>query len=767
MTVRRTRPWLDIVFGFCLALVTVAPAGPAVAADGDLLAGPFVDAALVPGGYGPPGDVLTIATDDVPFGSARLTLLHRDTSGWSTRADAIVSITKDFEEVNTPWLVDLGGGRFAILTTSAQAPATLLATVTVDAAGAGDALTIGEPARFEGQLMEAAAADVDGDGKNEMVVSQWIDGDENGRCVDTTIAVFHLDPSGIRRTESRIRLKDVTAVRISGPAVGEFDGRPGADIVAHAYDTCGPSPDAAEPHHLVAIRLADMSLITDIPSSDEDSGAIVPSMPIVLDVDDDGRDEAVMKDPGALVMVDPTDGWKRLTIAAGDIRPVAVRSRSTGSSPAQVTWVELSTESVAQISSTRVQRVDGSLAAVETSTAPFPDLPPQVLSAALTRLRLDVGQTMPATSASIDLDRDGCPELLLPSVTAHCLGAGPIRAGPEWFDAKPLAFMGPAEDQRLLVAEGLDWYPFQEGPFPPLPSASIPGAWRSGSFEPFFLAEVALPLETGNQAVPAPVVDALTDATGSVELQGPAGGRLLIRARGLADDTSTGLVMSQADFMRREPIDGEYVLIRRLPTAGGTSTSSELSTISFAIAGDVPSSSVSNDRWTVSAMALDASGVASAVTHQVVVYDRAAPPLTLDEAPFTSPPWPFEAKIGGKSEPGATIRLGDGTQVIADATGAFAFTTRLAPWPQTFEAVAFDASGNRSAQASVSVMGGIDLRGLPWPAIAAVAILIAVLLSSLRGTRRVRSIPSVAAVGDEGGDLVIEELDPGSRYRRD
>jgi hypothetical protein len=166
-------------------------------------------------------------------------------------------------------------------------------------------------------------------------------------------------------------------------------------------------------------------------------------------------------------------------------------------------------------------------------------------------------------------------------------------------------------------------------------------------------------------------------------------------------------------------------------------------------------------------MALDASGVASAVTHQVVVYDRSAPPLALDEAPFLSPPWPFEAMITGTSEPGAIVRLGDGTQVIADAAGAFEIGTQLAPWPQTFEAVAFDASGNRSAQASVSVMGGIDLRGLPWPAIAAVAILIAVLLSSLRGTRRVRSIPSVAAVGDEGGDLVIEELDPGSRYRRD
>jgi hypothetical protein len=374
-----------------------------------------------------------------------------------------------------------------------------------------------------------------------------------------------------------------------------------------------------------------------------------------------------------------------------------------------------------------------------------------------------------ANGATIDLDGDGCPELILPAATAGCLGTGAIRPGPAWLNSQPLGVVGGADDPHLLVAEGLDWYPYQEGPFPPIPSAAAPGAWRGGWVQPFYLAEVALPLDVPDRSVPAPVIDPLTDGLGWIDLDGPAATRLLLRINPLrTTDTAIEGPRPLAEFMRTDTIEYELVILRRLPAAGGVGTDAAISRLPFAIRSEAlgPFDPEGGDRWSVSAVALDARGVPSAVTRITVVHDTTAPVLTLDEAPFLSPPWPFEAKITGTSEPGATVRLGDGAQVVADATGAFAFGTRLAPWPQTLEAVAVDPSGNRTP-ASISVMGGIDLRGFPWPAIAAVAILIAVLLSSLRGTKRVRRVPSVAVYGDDGGDLVIEELDPGSRYRRD
>jgi hypothetical protein len=764
------RPRLIIPIGLCLVagLAVVVPASPVAAEDEDMLGRPTADVAFIPRSAGSSPDLLTLRADGNSPTEATLALLRRDAAGWGVVNHSTISIARPFEQANLPWIVELGDGRFAILATSQNQPVTVIVPVTVDERTVVPTFTIDEPSMFEGNQAGSAAADVDGDGTRELIISRWIDGDENGRCVDNTISVYHRVASGLQQTEIAMKLNGVKTVRLEGTEIGEFDGRPGADLLTNAYDSCGPSADVPDRHHLVAMRLADGSIIQDLPSSEVDSGRIIATAPMIVDIDGDGRDEAVVRGASGFALIDPTNRWARLGIEAGEVPPLAVRGGNAGSRPALVTWVAPLAAPDARIWSTRIERIGGALVTVRTTSAPYPELPPDSIGAGPNWPLVSGGYGGPTNAAVIDLDRDGCPELVLPTATADCLGTGAIQPGPAWLNARPLDAYETPDGPRLLVAEGLEWYPYEEIPIPPIPSAAALGAWRAGWVQPFFLAEVALPLDVGDKPVPAPVVDPLTDASGSIDLDGPPTTRLFLRASPLrTNDPATEGPRRLDEFLRTNPADYELVVVRQFPASGGVGPGSAMSRIPFDILSEAPSSSDgTSDRWSVSAVVVDARGVPSAVSRATVVHDTTAPVLTLDEAPLVSPPWPFEARITGTSEPGATVQLDDRPPVVADATGAFEFITRLAPWPQTLRAVAVDPSGNRTP-ASISVMGGIDLRGFPWPAIAAVAILVAVLLSALRGTRRVRSVPSMAVYGDDGGDLVIEEIDPGSRYQRD
>ncbi len=770
MPARRSSPWRLIPVGLWLvaAAAVLVPTTSVAAADDDLLGRPIVDVAFVPRDAGLPADLLTLDAEGFDLEVATLALHRRDAAGWSTVAEWSISIARSFERANIPWIVELGDGRFVILATSQNEPGAIIVPVTVDERPVVPTFSIGTPSNFEGNLFGSGAADVDGDGTKELILSRWIDGDENGRCADSSINIYRRDGSELQLTRLADKLSGVTSVRLDGPAFGEFDGRPGADMLVHAYDTCRASDDGVEPHHLVAVRLADGSIIEDMPSREEDWPLIVASSPLVVDVDGDGRDEAVVRSPSGFALVDPTNHWGRLEIGVRMTPPLTARGGSAGSRPAIVTWVSPVSGPGASVWSTRIERVAGALVTVGTASAPYPDLPPDYIGTAPDWPLINGRFGGPTSGAVIDLDRDGCPELILPTATADCLGTGAVRPGPAWLNAQPLDVIETPDGPRLLVAEGLEWYPYGELPTPPIPSAAATGTWRGGWVQPFFIAEVALPLDVAAHPVGLPVIDPLTDAFGSIDLDAPAATRLLLRVKPLeANDTAVEGPRRLDEFLYGNQTEYEFVVVRQFPASGSVGSGSAMSRIPFAISSEASSAAGGRaDRWSVSAVALDARGEPSAVTRTTVVFDTTAPLLTLDEAPLLSPPWPFEATITGTSEPGATVRLGDGPPVVADPTGAFELTTRLAPWPQTLEAVAVDPSGNRTP-ASITVMGGIDLRGFPWPAIAAVAILVAVLLSSLRGTRRVRSVPSTAVSTDDGGDLVIEELEPGSVYRRD
>ena len=105
--------------------------------------------------------------------------------------------------------------------------------------------------------------------------------------------------------------------------------------------------------------------------------------------------------------------------------------------------------------------------------------------------------------------------------------------------------------------------------------------------------------------------------------------------------------------------------------------------------------------------------------------------------------------------------------LVTSSNGTFEVPVQLAPWPQTIDVVARDEAGNETA-ASASVMGGVDIRGLPWPAIGVVLVLIAVFLSSIRGVRGApKQVRAIAVDVDDENTTVLEELSSGRIDRHD
>jgi hypothetical protein len=86
----------------------------------------------------------------------------------------------------------------------------------------------------------------------------------------------------------------------------------------------------------------------------------------------------------------------------------------------------------------------------------------------------------------------------------------------------------------------------------------------------------------------------------------------------------------------------------------------------------------------------------------------------------------------------------------------------LAPWPQTVELVAIDESGNITTR-EFSLVGGVDYRAFPWPAILAAVLLIGAVVSAGRGSRVVNDAPRLA---DSDPRPEIEELPSAGSWPR-
>lgn len=324
--------WLSVA-----ASLSVVPAGPVAAVAPEIenvLDRQISDVGFVPRRPGQDPDLLTLdAASGAPGipGNTRIVLLRRDVE-WSEVTEATVPLSAGVVDAQGPWLVDLGERRFAVVASSSDGLSGVVVPVFVGMIASDDTLEVGRPVGLDHNVDYAAAADVDGDGTAELVVSGSTQPNADGYCSEVSMDIFAGTDLHAIASDRLIRLRtDPRPIRFAGATTGEFDGRPGIDLLVHAYETCPIQPDSGDRHHLLAIRLEDGSQIADMPSSVDDSGSIVPSLPLVVDVDGDGRDEAIVPGPADIAILDPLDHWKRLKLADGDLPPLAAaRHRAAG-----------------------------------------------------------------------------------------------------------------------------------------------------------------------------------------------------------------------------------------------------------------------------------------------------------------------------------------------------------------------------------------------------------------------------------------------------
>jgi len=317
----------------------------------------------------------------------------------------------------------------------------------------------------------------------------------------------------------------------------------------------------------------------------------------------------------------------------------------------------------------------------------------------------------------------------------------------------------------VLVASGLAWPNTSEPPVAPDPWADGSGGrWRSLTSYPFAIADVpASSLFDG--ARPASI------ATTPLAARGPAtiirtdpGVRLAVVVEPLDPGPIRPATAVGPDTIFEPTGDGSVrTFLRRAPTAASDGTSfGDLPGVEIPLGGRVGSGGPGiAGRWSVTVATIDDVGDIADGRRFDVRRDTEPPAITLD-APVLSLPWPFTASLDGRTDPGATVRVDGGGTAVADVTGAFTLERSLWPWPQTLTISAEDPAGNVATLAP-TVVGGIDYRVLPWPAILAGCLVAVALLSGLRGSRRRgRSVVSLATVrpvvDDDGPEM--EELPP-------
>ncbi len=746
------------------------PGGPARAAETDastVLDRTFIDAAFVDR-PGETPDLLTLTVDESTFGLVHIDLLRRETA-WTIQAQAAADLSASFD-AGTPWLIQLGAGSFEMIA-GTNDQQTMVTHIRV----AAGALTVDPPTLVGLATSDAGAADVTGDGVPDLVLAGYV-GAGTSDCPSMALAVVSGQDSTLSFLNPIALAGTTNNVRLAGAALGEWDGAPGIDLLANAYETCPSVPDSGEPHHLVVIRLSDGAVVADhaTPPRAMLTASPWPSKPLVLDVDGDGRNEAVIATDAGLQIVDPSDGFRSVPIPGPRAVPLAARS-TPGAPGTSVTWLESTGDASPEpFGSAQVVRVDGRIQVVRRSVQAFPaGSASDGRDAALSLENAAFGQ-QPLYAPLGDIDADGCADFVIPLAWVGC-GSAP-RPGPSWLATRPLGLIGPSTDRRVLVAAGLDWFPYSGGaPSVPSPAAAgAPGAWRSGASGRFVLVEVPLTAITSGSTVTVgqPQIGRTTSQDGVIELRWAPGTHLLVRAAPVTETipaTHSSSLTTTAGFLHTDVLDGEFSGLVVPDDSGGAGGTPSSTSWRFDLLGNVRTpEGASVESWIVTAAALDATGTVSDPVQAAASIDRVAPAASID-APPLSLPWPFGTSLHGRTEAGASVSLPGASPVVVGSDGTFELPTELAPWPQAIEVTVTDPAGNVGV-GHVTAMGGADLQGVPWPAIGALLVLIGAGLSSIRGVRRRRPAPSAVnptATPDGDHVAVIEELSSGRIGSRD
>ena len=752
----------------------------AAAADdpGHLLDAPLVDAAWVDRGSSGPPDLLTMSLSDAQlFGSVTLTLLRRAET-WQIQAQTELQLGSDFDGAS-PWLLQLGPGRFAVIANTSSATGTIT-TINVEEGNLGG-ITVDRRVDTDIAIGAAGVTDVDGDGTPELVLSGIVGGYE-AQCPTMAMAVLDTDERLTLRRQANLQASNGAQISyFVGATLGSWDAKPGTDLLTQAYD-CTSNDGAADAYHLLAIRLADLSTIHDLhPSGTDTASSPLANVPAVIDIDRDGRNEAVLGTSAGLSVVDPADGWRITPFATDQTALVGIVDRPGLPGTSVVELRAPGDTLTSGVVVERISRFEGRVRVDqgEVQTADF--VPPQALAATVRYFHESAWMDQPPVMVD-DLDGDGCPDLVAPLMLIGCAGTGPIEPAPAWIATRPLAVVGQGADRRLLVAVGLDWYASPGGTVDPSPLAAHQvDAWHVLAPSRFALAEVPLGEGSGvptfpAQAVPLPAIEHAASPDGVVEVRRPAGTRLL--ARVIASGGPTNIrknateVATPLGFLYSDLLDTEWAgpasTLTTLQSAIGYGSDAAVDRLMLAPSVMNQDGSIAK-QWTVTVAALDATGTLSTPVQATAVLDTESPVVKL-ETPTFSAPWPFTATMHGTTEPGSSVSLttGAGSPVVVSSNGTFALPVQLAPWPQDVGVQAVDPAGNKG-QAKASVMGGVDLRGLPWPAIGVVVVLVGVFLSSLRGVRSggSRQVRPIAVDVNDDNATVIEELSVGRIERRD
>jgi hypothetical protein len=761
-----------------LAAVLAGPAGSADAADpaDNPLAGPFVDVAVVAGtggpaaAMGPPRLLAVRPPDSAAPSTVHVVLLGPDGGRWTVLA--LADIETELAQTGPARLVPVDDA-FALVTVDATADRTFVQLLTPGAAaitGGASVLTIlGEGG--------AGVADVDGDGNQELVLTGRSSVLRPINCGGSLLEVLDGRSLAPRQT---VRLGGLD---LYGGAIGRLGGR-GQDLIAYGHTPCeATSRPGGDRLVVVDLRTGSSRIVLDPAPKADRIAAAGPWIPFLADLDGDGVDEVIARQGARVVVVDPGQDWRVELLAANAIPLAATRAPEHPTVVALYRPATAVGDPVIDIVELDRTRPGDPLAHQEQSSMPI-GRPVESASITLPEVDLATDPGAPPPAWIGDLDGSGCLDAVVPRATfERCPGEGAVwepQVGPAWTMTAPLIAYDSAGGRRLLVAGGLAWSTGSGSLAVPAPLAAAVGAggWRSAPSGEFALEELDASDIRYFGTYPRPIVDidpnvSDRDAPGMI-LGGTGGDRVFIR---LAPESPTDAAeplaappgsagddaVTAGRYLVTPPAPGygrvAFLAVSPARTAGANRGSvwvalprpgEPAASVPAGKPGDALAKPTLAAAWRVEALGVNGYGEVSEISVGRVAVDRAGPNVSVD-APFLSAPWPFSAPIRGTTERGTRVRVDGGPFVDSASNGAFVLRAQLAPWPQDLVIEAIDDHGNISSQ-TLSVVGGVDYRRLPWQALVITGVLLGAAITTWRGPAALRRDETArAAAGAYGG----------------
>ncbi len=718
---------------------------------------PMADVALVESADAdaPPRLLVVDAFDEQP-NVATIRLLER-TQAWESVAETSIDFGTAGSAahwLDARWLIGLGAARFVLIGTADSPERSMVVGLRIVDEPGGRAVEETGRIGMERHIGDAGAADVDGDGTLELLLSPSTT--PSAACSGSALSVYDGTTLALSSTIP-------VANRLLGSGViGPFDDVPGDELLVYADEECYDA-GSLDPVHVLAVRLADGTTIFDGPSAPHyDDSAVGP--PLRIDLDGTVPDEAVAVTADGLSILDPSNGWASIPIGTDRAIPLVAGADADAAGPAvRVGWSE-PREGV--IAAERYRR--GPAGAIEASGGSALDISADTDRWDLMRRAVIDGAARhePALGYLGGAVDEGCPDILVPLGLQPC-GADAFRSGPAWIGTRPIVAMSAGGQRRLLVAAGLGWG--SDGGLPPSPApwaAGPAGWWRHGPSVPFALSEIRASDATYFREFPVPLVSIEADTTPAITtaIPGFTGTRLFVRATAVGDDAELPAALPSAlAVLDGTPDPSILATVVRVPVPPGVESARDGGFATVDLTGATMADGSAATRWMLDVVPLNDWGELGDPARRIVARDAIGPNLTV-ETPFSTAVWPIAAELRGSSDLGSTVIVDGVGEMELDRRGRFTFETTLAPWPQTLRVTATDPSGNVTVQ-EVSVIGGVDYRRFPWPFIAAVALLTVVAARGVLGERRTgkSARPSRRETGgfDDGPGAEIEELPPG------